>query len=60
MNPDANVTAELLAALIVLRAEHARVDPHHEDLCAICRQADAAIARAQQVPSITTPPSGEL
>ena len=55
-----DLAAELLAALIVLRAEHARVEPHHEDMCALCRQADAAIARARQVPVTTTPTPGGL
>jgi hypothetical protein len=47
--PDARLIVaapDLLAALIVLRAEHSRIEPHHEDLCAVCQQADAAIARA--------------
>lgn len=36
----------LLAALIALREEHSRVEPHHEDMCPLCQQADAAIAAA--------------
>jgi len=38
----------LLGALKALRAEHSRVDPHHEDRCALCRMADAAIAKAER------------
>jgi hypothetical protein len=36
---------ELAAALRALRADHSIAEPHHdEDLCPLCRQADAALA----------------
>lgn len=49
LNAGTHATAgTLLAALIVLREEHSRVEPHHEDMCPVCRQADAAIAEARR------------
>ena len=41
------VAASLLDALKVLRRDHSMAQPHHEDLCSICKQADAAIAKAE-------------
>ncbi len=37
---------DLLEALKALRSDHSRIDPHHEDLCPLCKQADAAIRKA--------------
>ncbi len=41
--------AALLSSLIELRAEHSRIEPHHEDMCGLCMRADLAIAAAQPV-----------
>lgn len=38
---------ELLEVLKLLRADHSVMRPHHEDICPICKQADAAIAKAE-------------
>lgn len=38
---------ELLEALKVLRERHQIDDPHHAHLCEFCKQADAAIAKAE-------------
>lgn len=38
---------QLLTALKVLRADHSKMYPHHEHLCDLCKQADAAIAKAE-------------
>lgn len=43
----ANQRDELLAALKALRADHSIQNTHHEDMCALCRAADAAIAKAE-------------
>ncbi len=45
----ANQRDELLKALKALRADHSIQNSHHEDLCALCRAADAAIAKAEAV-----------
>lgn len=45
------MTTSLLSALRALCADHSRVEPHHEDMCPLCQQADAAIAQAQSGPT---------
>lgn len=41
---------DLLEVARELLEDHRRVDPHHEDMCALCRRAAAAIAKAQGAP----------
>lgn len=36
---------DVLDVLKALRRNHSMMYPHHEDLCALCKQADAAIAQ---------------
>lgn len=43
----ANQRDELLVVIKALRADHSIQSPHHEDMCALCRAADAAIAKAE-------------
>lgn len=42
-----DVSHDLLAALKILRERHQIDDPHHADLCEFCKQADAAIIKAE-------------
>ncbi len=44
-----STVADLLFALKAMRADHARTEPHHEHLCQLCRQSDAAIAQAERL-----------
>ncbi len=37
--------AELAEALREMTADHQRIEPHHEDMCHICRRAQAALAK---------------
>ncbi|MBN3004487.1 hypothetical protein JW897_12150 [Chromobacterium alkanivorans] len=46
------VNQQLLAALKVLRKRHQIDDPHHADRCEYCKQADAAIAAAENSQSL--------
>ena len=43
----ADVNADLLAALREMTGRHQRDNPHHEDLCPYCRAARAAFALAE-------------
>ena len=43
---------DLLASLIELRERHQIDDPHHAHLCAFCKKADAAIAKAKGYPPV--------
>lgn len=43
-------SAELLGVARALLEEHRRTDPHHEDMCALCRRASAVIAKANGAP----------
>lgn len=41
---------DLLEVARELLEDHRRVDAHHEDMCALCRRAAAAIAKAEGTP----------
>lgn len=45
-----SASADLLAALKVLRKRHQVDEPHHAHLCEFCQMADAAIAKAEVLP----------
>lgn len=47
---DANLIAaapELYDSMLELLDSHQREEPHHEDMCPVCRKAKAAIAKAK-------------
>lgn len=39
--------AALTLAVRALLASHKSVEPHHEEICGLCRQASAALAKAR-------------
>lgn len=43
---------DLLIALKVLRERHQIDAPHHADLCEYCKQADAAIKKAENLQAV--------
>lgn len=41
---------DLLAVTRELLEDHCRIEPHHEDVCALCKRARAAISKAEGSP----------